>query len=710
LIPDPQPWRVLLVEDDEDDLVLTRGLFAASQRVVELVWVTNVEEALRRLAEPFDALLVDYRLGAVSGLELVREAVARGVAAPVILLTGTGSRELDVEAMQAGAADFLVKGELTGPLLERAVRYAIEHKRSEERLRRDVIERRAAESELLRRDAILAAVASVARRLLASGKWEERMPDVLATLGGAADVSRAFVFASERDEGGAVLASYRWEWVAAGIAARADDQGLKRFDYRANGFGRWLDELTAGRSIQGPLEQLHPEGGHPVFARLGVRSLALVPIMVAAEMWGVLGMHDCGRPREWSAAEVDALRAAADAIAAAIQRGEGAKALREREEQLRQAQKMEAVGRLAGGIAHDFNNLLTAISGYAELLLLRLPEGDPGRADCEEILRAAQRAAGLTRQLLAFSRRQVLQPRPVDLNRVVRDTERMLRRLIGEDIELLTELSPLPAAIVDPGKIEQVLVNLAVNARDAMPSGGRLRLATRVRRVGTRDDTGADPPLPSGSWVEVVVEDTGTGIPAEVLDKIFEPFFTTKEAGKGTGLGLSTAYGIVEQSGGTILVDSVLGRGTRFSLLLPASSERPGSDPGEQRAMALPASRAATILLVEDQEEVRRLVQTLLEGRGYRVLAAAEGTAAEALFDAHGADLLLADLVLPGLSGGELAQRLRRVAPRLPVLLMSGYPSSEVPGPGPLEGVALLQKPFVAADLLRRVDAALRGT
>jgi two-component system, cell cycle sensor histidine kinase and response regulator CckA len=272
---------------------------------------------------------------------------------------------------------------------------------------------------------------------------------------------------------------------------------------------------------------------------------------------------------------VEALHAAAGAIAAAVDRGLAVIALREREAQLKQAQRMEAVGRLAGGIAHDFNNLLTAISGYAELLLMRLPMGDPGRQDGEEILRAAERAATLTRQLLAFSRRQVLQPRPVDLNTTVRGTERLLRRLIGEDVQIHLELAAdLPAAVVDPGQIEQVLVNLAVNARDAMPGGGVLRIATGLRRLGaSSDDLRRELPTPHGTFVELLVEDSGMGMSEEVRERIFEPFFTTKEDGRGTGLGLSTVYGIVEQSGGTILVDSAPGMGTRFSVLLPTAEQ-----------------------------------------------------------------------------------------------------------------------------------------
>src|SRR5881398_3958214 len=329
------------------------------------------------------------------------------------------------------------------------------------------------------------------------------------------------------------------------------------------------------------------------------------------------------------------------------------------EQQLRQAQKMEAVGRLAGGIAHDFNNILTAITGHADLLLEDLGHHDPRRADVDEIRRSAERAAGLTRQLLAFSRQQVLQPKVVDLNALVLDMDKLLRRLIGEDVELATVLDPaLGRVTADPGQLEQVIVNLAVNARDAMPNGGRLTLETK------NVDLDADYPtdrvtIPAGRYVMLVISDTGTGMDAQTRARIFEPFFTTKVPGKGTGLGLATVHGIVAQSGGTITVESAPDQGSTFTIYLPQVDA-----PVEAAAPPVPVERpprgSETVLLAEDEPAVRTIAQQALERHGYTVLAAPSGAAALALAAQHAAtiDLLLTDVVMPGMSGRDLADRL----------------------------------------------------
>jgi PAS domain S-box-containing protein len=382
---------------------------------------------------------------------------------------------------------------------------------------------------------------------------------------------------------------------------------------------------------------------------------------------------------------------------------------RELEEQLRQAQKMEAVGRLACGVAHDFNNLLTAILGYADLLAKRLPGGRPGdtcRRDLEEIRKAASRATSLTAQLLAFSRKQVLAPQALDLNLVVSELERMLRRLIGEDIDLVTDLTPhLPPVKVDPGQLEQVLLNLAVNARHAMPEGGRLTVATRREQRAV--------PLPhhppSGRGVVLEVTDTGCGMDAPTQARIFEPFFTTKPPGHGTGLGLATVYGIVEQSGGRIEVESQPGRGACFRIFLPcaenpAAAKPPASAPG-------PATPGVeTILLLEDDDSVRELAQEVLESGGYAVLPAASGEDALTLCRNHpGAiDLLLADVVMPGGNGPRWATRLRSVRPGLQVAFMSGYTEHAALREAPPDALQrLLQKPFTPDRLLQAVREAL---
>jgi two-component system cell cycle sensor histidine kinase/response regulator CckA len=391
---------------------------------------------------------------------------------------------------------------------------------------------------------------------------------------------------------------------------------------------------------------------------------------------------------------------------------------RELEERLRQAQKLEAIGRLAGGVAHDFNNMLTAIGGYNALALEHAPDGSPLRSDLDEIRKATERATLLTRQLLAFSRKQILQPELLNLNAVVLELESMLRPLIGEDIVLTTSFDPALGPIeADPGQLQQVLMNLVVNARDAMPGGGTLAIETANAVVG---DGGAT--FEPGRYATLTVRDDGHGIDAKTLEQIFEPFFTTKDVGKGTGLGLATVYGIVKQSGGYVVVDSEPGRGTAFTVYLPVETEARTARPEPEVAgepapppppvppdpeLAVEAS-SATVLLVEDEEVVRRLVRQVLEGSGYRVLEAPDGGAALELGRSESVDLLLTDLVMPQLGGRDVAEELRRTRPELKVIYMSGYADGGILENGVLQpGTELLEKPFAFADLTARVRRVL---
>jgi PAS domain S-box-containing protein len=384
-------------------------------------------------------------------------------------------------------------------------------------------------------------------------------------------------------------------------------------------------------------------------------------------------------------------------------------ALRRSEEQFLQSQKMEAIGQLAGGVAHDFNNLLTAITGYSDLTLLKLNKADPLRRNIEEIKKAGDRAASLTRQLLAFSRRQVLQPQVLDLNSIIEDMGRMLPRLIGENIELRMVLDPgLGMVKADPGQIEQVILNLAVNARDAMPRGGKLMIETKnvylhEEYVGSHLD--ATP----GPYTQIVVTDTGHGINEETKKHIFEPFFTTKEAGKGTGLGLSTVYGIVKQSGGSIWVYSEVGRGTAFKVYLPRVGEKP--DEHRRRAEAREAPQGAeTILLVEDEEILRMLMTEVLEANGYSVFKATDSETAILFCEGHQGPihLLLTDVVMPGIGGRALAEQLVAIRPDMRVLYMSGYTSDSIVHNGVLdEEMSFLQKPFTPASLAQKVREVL---
>ena len=378
------------------------------------------------------------------------------------------------------------------------------------------------------------------------------------------------------------------------------------------------------------------------------------------------------------------------------------------EEQLRQSQKMEAIGQLAGGVAHDFNNLLTAINGYSGLALQRIDDNHPLRGYLEEIKKAGDRAANLTRQLLAFGRKQILQPLPINLNDVVTDMNKMLRRLIGEDIVLTAKLdSALKRIKADPGQIEQVLVNLVVNARDAMPQGGNLTIETATVELD-QDYADRHVGVVPGQFVMLAVSDTGTGMDEATQAKIFDPFFTTKEKGKGTGLGLSTVYGIVKQSGGSIWVYSERGHGTTFKVYLPQMAIEP---PRAEAIVALPEPRGVeTILLVEDEDVVRGLAKQILEQSGYKVLAAARGEEAIRLClqSADPIHLVLTDVVMPETSGKEVADRLRELLPGLRVLFMSGYTDEAIVHHGVLDSnVEFIQKPFTPAALVRKVREVL---
>jgi two-component system, cell cycle sensor histidine kinase and response regulator CckA len=361
------------------------------------------------------------------------------------------------------------------------------------------------------------------------------------------------------------------------------------------------------------------------------------------------------------------------------------------EDQLRQAQKMEAIGQLAGGVAHDFNNLLTVIGGYSEIARRRIGAG-PGANELLEVERAAERASQLTRQLLAFSRQQVLDPHPLDLGEVAAGLLPMLRRLIGEDIEIAMLAAPgLPSVLADRSQIEQVVVNLSVNARDAMPSGGTLTIETRV----------------ADGRVALIVTDTGVGMAAETLERIFEPFFTTKTVGEGTGLGLATVHGIVNQSGGEVLVYSEPGLGTSFKVYLPVSGERAdrptGAAPDEDQLHG-----DETVLLCEDEDGVRHLIETVLTSHGYRVLSAAGPLQALEIAAEREIDVLVSDVIMPDLSGPELASRMESLRPGVRTLFVSGYTAETVRGRGRLPAdSAFLEKPFHQLSLLRAIRGLL---
>ena len=380
------------------------------------------------------------------------------------------------------------------------------------------------------------------------------------------------------------------------------------------------------------------------------------------------------------------------------------------EEQLRQSQKMEAIGRLAGGVAHDFNNVLTVITGYSDLLLRHLADENPLRRNAEEIQTAAQRAASLTRQLLAFSRKQVLQPKVLDLNTVVASMEKMMRRLIGEDIELQTQLAPqLGKVKADPGQVEQVIMNLAINARDAMPMGGKLRIETN-NIVIDKDTMFQDGELDAREFVSVSIADNGVGMTEEVKLHLFEPFFTTKGKNKGTGLGLSTCYGIIKQSGGHINVYSEPGKGTTFRIYLPRVEKAAEALANHDEAKLLPQGKE-TVLLVEDEPAVRELAACVLRESGYRVIEASNGLEGIRVSEQHAKEkvhILISDVIMPQMGGKELVDRIKVSRPDTKVLFISGYTDDAILHHGVLEpGVAFLEKPFSPARLVHKVREVL---
>jgi two-component system cell cycle sensor histidine kinase/response regulator CckA len=435
-----------------------------------------------------------------------------------------------------------------------------------------------------------------------------------------------------------------------------------------------------------------------------------VPMKKGEKAFGVLVVQSYSENVRYGARDKEILNFVGQHVATAIEHKRAENALRQSEKQLWQAQKMEAVGRLAGGVAHDFNNLLTVIKGYTELMFSDLKPSDPMRAEMEEVKKAADRAAALTRQLLAFSRRQVLAPKVVNLNYLVEDMNKLLQRLLGEDIELCIRIDKdLGSTKADPGQIEQVIMNLAVNARDAMPQGGKLTLETanvELDQTYSREHAAVKP----GPYVMLAITDTGSGMDAETLSHIFEPFFTTKEQGKGTGLGLSTVYGIIKQSGGYVWAYSEPGIGTTFKIYLPRVDEMAERAEAHAQAAASDLGGTETILLVEDEEGVRALTRQILQRHGYTVLEAEHGQDALLLCQRYSGSihLLLTDVVLAQMSGRELVEHLAPLRPQMKVLYMSGYSDEAIVQHGVLKpGTAFLQKPFTTESLMRKLREVL---
>jgi two-component system cell cycle sensor histidine kinase/response regulator CckA len=676
-----------------DDVADARGLISAVLELdgYEVVEAATGTEALQRVEDEPDLVILDVHLPDIDGFEVCRRIKSnpRTATMPIVQISAIFSRtEHRVRGLTGGADAYLTKP-FEPDLLVATVNALM-------RLR--VIER-----ELSRSNRALR-LQSELTQVLAEGATPAVTVRLLQTIADAlgAEVGELWRLDATRGMLRREGAWYRPDLDDRAVLDRATE-GL-RLPQGAGLAGEawdtaqveWFDDLGA---------RLAPARAEAARA-LGLRSATVVPVITEDAVAGavVLFHRSAARPPE------DLLRLASDVgarLGLFIERTRNAEALRRAEEQLRQSQKMEAIGRLAGGIAHDFNNLLTVIGGHAQMLADELPAEIHARRDAEAIVTAAERAASLTAGLLAFSRKQVAHPRVLNLGDILRSMSRLLRRMVGEDVPITIHVAPdVGHVLADASHVEQVLMNLAVNARDAMPDGGQLVFALENVDVGAATaDT-----LPHGPYVLLTVSDTGVGMDPETRARLFEPFFTTKPVGKGTGLGLSTVYGIVKQSGGDIRVDSEPGRGTTFRIFLPRV-EAP-SDPQPDVAPDPLPRGSETVLLVEDEDPVRRLAVIVLGRLGYRVLEAPDAETAAAIFEAHAGlvDVLVTDVIMPGQSGPRLAERLRVARPDLRVLYVSGYAEEALEAPtGAASSTAFLAKPYTGAMLARKVRDVLDG-
>lgn len=541
---------------------------------------------------------------------------------------------------------------------------------------------------------LLGAVRTVLRGFPVSDR-EDFVHRALAVLGQAARVGRVYVFENAVGAGGEATTSQRFEWCAEGVEPQIDNPELQDLPWIESGMGRWLQTLRDGRSIAGPIDEF-PDEEQEILRAQGILSLAVVPIWVDGELWGFVGFDDVETRRVWSESEQSALFAAGCAVGQEISR-------KRAEDRLLVTQRLETLGRLSGALAHDFNNLLVVILGYGELLRDRIGSSDDPQAQhaVGQILDAAGRSADITRQLLDFARARVLEPRVLDLHQVLRRFERLLKPLLGRAIELELRLAPEPAPIeLDLGQLEQVLANLASNARDAMPGGGRLVLATEVDRPTERRE--------GGGRVRLTVHDSGVGMEPEVLERAFEPFFTTKPPGRGTGLGLASVLGIVTGVGGTVDVRSAPERGTTFTIELPRASADPVDLPGLPESVD-PPTGGETILVVENEDDVREITVTVLEGCGYRAVSCEGLRDVEAFLAGERTpiDLLMTDVLLDDGSGRDVDAAVREVYPECPVLYVSGFVDASRFELTSREGAGFLSKPWTPSQLATKVRAFL---
>src|SRR5881628_807776 len=743
----PDLVRVLMVEDVADDAALIErelrraGITGAARRV-------DSERAYREALQTFapDIILTDHSLPTFGAADALRIALLAAPDTPVIVVTGSLDEETAAEYIKAGAADYVVKHHLerVGPAVLRALdlrRARAEQARAEEARRqgeerfRALIEHGADVVALVAPDGTLLFASHSIERLLGFAPAElvghpafERVhPDDLLRINAAL----RDIVASPGTPAGLELRwrhkDGSWRHIDAVAVDRLAEAAVRESEERYRTLVEGVRDIIFALSPEGTIASLNPAFetiagwrreewvGRPFERLVHPEDLPLALELLGRVVRGELRPASQFRVRtakgEYRVGEFSATPQLHEGrLVGILGIGRDVTERVQLEQQLRQAQKMEAVGRLAGGIAHDFNNILTAITGYADLLLEDLAATDPRRQDAAEIHKAADRAAGLTRQLLAFSRQQVLQPTVLEVNKLVSDLEKMLRRLLGEDVALSTRLAPTTGRVkADPGQLEQVIMNLAVNARDAMPNGGKLTLETS--NVDLDESYASDHyPARAGPFVLLAVSDTGIGMNEETQAHMFEPFFTTKEKGKGTGLGLATVYGIIKQSGGFIWVYSEVGHGTTFKLYLPRVEELAERAAAPAPARTRPARGTETVLVVEDEAPVRNVARQVLERHGYSVLEAPSAEAALDIATRYSGTihLLLTDVVMPGLNGRELASRLADLRPDARVIFMSGYTDDAVTRHGVLEpGSAYVQKPFTPDAIARRVREVL---
>jgi PAS domain S-box-containing protein len=756
--------NVLLVEDNPGDARLIQDAMNENRLdQFSFKHASRMSEALDRLdSVGIDVILLDLGLPDCQGLETLAKACKAGHGIPVIVLTGRDDESLAMDAVRNGAEDYLVKGQAQGSAIVRSIRYSMERRLFREALKESedryqlMIETSEEGVWLVDADYRTVFVNRKMASMLGHTPGAMLEQPVLSFVDPAdhatmrAKIARRQNGVREqydlrlRRKDGSLL------WALCSAAPVLDEFG------RHQGTLGMVTDITQRKRTEETLRKSESRlaRAHQI-ARLGHWEWDFVTrdLYWSNELYEIFGCSRGTRPtheRFLKSVHPDDLAGVTSAIEASVVRSapyeiehrivlsdksirtlssrgeveidEGGKPARlvgttkditERVQlalQLRQSQKMDVVGRLAGGIAHDFNNLLTVISGYSELTLARMNPKDPNRAEIEEVLKASQKAASLTRQLLAFSRKQMLAPKVISLNSVVKDMDKLLRRLIEEQITLSARLDPgLGLTRMDPGQMEQVIMNLAVNARDAMPQGGKLILET-TNVMLDEDYARSHSEVKAGPHVMLAVTDTGIGMNKEVLSHLFEPFYTTKEPGKGTGLGLSTVYGILKQSGGNVTVYSEPSHGTTFKVYLPRVDD-PESAPAVPRSIGS-LRGTESILLVEDDEAVRTLTRNILTSQGYQVMSARDSEEAQALAGKPQGNfqLLLTDVVMPGMSGPELARLLLGRKPGLKTLFISGYTDVAAVSKGLVPpGSDFLQKPFTADELLVKVRKVLEG-